>query len=355
MKRPLAEWNNPLQHRIFQEKLGTLADKIARMELISAAIQPYLGITNPKKAQEAIKLLKADLSTGMVGEFPELQGIMGSHYAIAQGIEPEIALAIREHYAPAGPQDLCPQKPLSIHVALVDKLDTLVGFFSVGLEPTASKDPYALRRTALGIIRLIYENELKVSLDDLLSATLRAYSFAPDQEKKIIEKVKEFVQDRLLIYLKPLYSASLLNAVIGKTWDGSITDLSQKLSALKAFLESPEGTDFIIVYKRVANILKRAEFPPDYLLKPELFTSEEEQLFTAIQETKSALETLLTDGPAFNYAKAIQVLGRLKSPLEVFFANVMVQDSNLDLRYNRLSLLKYIESECAKICDLDKL
>ena len=354
MKRPLAEWNKPLSQRIFQEKLGTIADKLERLQKTSVLIQAYFPGVNPRQAQQALALLKADLSTGMVGEFPELQGIMGGHYATAQGMEPEVVQAIRTHYAPAGPQDTCPTEPLSIHVALVDKLDTLVGFFGAGLEPTASKDPYALRRTALGIIRLIHENELEVLLPDLIAAALSAYSFPTETKEKAAAGVKEFLEDRLSVYLKPLYSASLLNAVMGPSWNGSITDLNQKLSALKCFLESPEGPDFITVYKRAANILKQTADFQDPRFERSLFTTEEQQLFDAIQATDQTLKTFL-DIKSPQYGKAIQALSLLKAPLEVFFANVMVQDPDVTRRHNRLNLLKQIETACARICDLGKL
>lgn len=353
MKRPLLDWNKPLTQRIFQEKLGTLADKIERLQKTSALMHSHLPMVNASQSQQAIALLKADLSTGMVGEFPELQGIMGGHYAAAQGISPDIAQAIRHHYAPAGPQDTCPKAPLSVHVALVDKLDTLVGFFGAGLEPTASKDPYALRRTALGIIRLIYENELDVTLDTLITAALTPYSFSSATKEKTAIAVKEFLEDRLNVYLKPLYSASLLNAVMGPQWNGSITDLNQKLSALKSFLESPEGPDFITVYKRAANILKQGDIQ-DPRFDPSLFTPEEEQLFHALTSTDQALKGFL-DPRTPQYGKAIQALSLLKAPLEVFFANVMVQDPDPTRRHNRLSLLKHIETACARICDLSKL
>lgn len=354
MKRPLEEWNKPLAHRIFQEKLGTIADKINRLKQTSSALLSHFPTLNPQQAQQAISLLKADLSTGMVGEFPELQGIMGGHYARAQGLSSQVAEAIRTHYAPAGPQDTCPTDPLSIHVALVDKVDTLVGFFAAGLEPTASKDPYALRRTALGIIRLIHENELDVRLPDLISAALSSYSFPTATKEKAKAGVKEFLEDRLSVYLKPLYSASLLNAVMGPQWDGSITDLNQKLSALKSFLESPEGPDFITVYKRAANILKQTADFQDVRFDSSVFTSEEQKLFEALQETEQALKIFL-DSHSHQYGKAIHALSQLKAPLEVFFANVMVQDPDITRRHNRLSLLKQIETACARICDLGKL
>lgn len=357
MKRPLIEWAHPLKHRIFQEKLGTVADKIERMKHLSDDLFPHTCKDvsfSKEESQKTIELLKADLSTGMVGEFPELQGIMGSHYALAQGLSLNMARAIREHYAPAGPQDVCPSAPLSIHVSLVDKLDTLVNFFAVGLEPTASKDPYALRRTALGIIRLIHENELNISVDNLLASALTASPCPAPEQAKVAARVKEFIQERLMVYLKPLYSASLLNAAMGKEWDGSITDLNQKLSALKAFLESPEGPDFLTVYKRAANILKQADPRTLPILTPSLFATEEQKLFEAIQETEKTLRAFLSYTPP-HYEKAIHALAGLKAPLEVFFANVLVQDNDLQLRHNRLNLLTRITEECSKICDLEKL
>ncbi|HCI48810.1 MAG: glycine--tRNA ligase subunit beta [Alphaproteobacteria bacterium RIFCSPHIGHO2_01_FULL_41_14] len=354
MRRPLSDWNKPLTHRIFQEKLGTLADKIERLQKTSALLLACFPTVDPKQAEQSISLLKADLSTSMVGEFPELQGIMGSHYAKAQGINPNIALAIREHYAPVGPQDICPKADLSVHVALVDKLDTLVGFFAVGLEPTASKDPYALRRTALGIIRLIHENELPMSIDELIKVALTPYTFPQAKKEKAALKIKAFIQDRLVVYLKQLYSASLLNAVLRQGGNLFITDLNLKLSALKAFLESPDGPDFITVYKRAANILKQEGALKTEEINSQLFVKEEHNLFDAILATQTVLDVCLAD-PTPHYAKAIQTLASLKAPLEVFFSNVRVQDPDPLLRHNRLSLLKRIEVACSRICDLEKL
>lgn len=352
-KRPLLEWADSLKKRVFQEKLGTISDKINRMQQLSDLLSSLLKV-DPIEAREAIKLSKADLSTGMVGEFPELQGIMGSYYATAEGLSPSIAQAIRDHYAPAGPQDRCPTAPLSIHVSLIDKLDTLVNFFAIGLIPTASKDPYALRRTALGIIRLIHENELDLSIDELLTVTMGVSNHTSSTDSPLKTTIKEFIHDRLIVYLKPLYSTSLLNAVMGQEWDGLITQHDQKLTALKTFFESLEGADFITVYKRAANILKQSSLPSDPTLHPSLFGEEEERLFRAIQETKSSLNAILTQ-PQPDYMQAIKALVHLKPYMESFFAHVLVQDTDPNQRYNRLNLLRCIEEECLKICDLEKL
>lgn len=353
MKRPLLDWTAPLTHRVFQEKLGTVADKINRMQQMSDLLAPLLNV-DARDAREAMALLKADLSTGMVGEFPELQGIMGSHYAAAQGLSSSVVQAIRDHYAPAGPQDQCPKAPLSIHTSLIDKLDTLVNFFAIGLVPTASKDPYALRRTALGIIRLIHENELSLSIDELLTIAMTVSNHTAAEDKILRKTIRDFIQDRLVVYLKPLYSASLLNAVLGKEWDGLITQHDRKLSALKAFFESPEGTDFITVYKRAANILKQTSLPTEQGVTPQLFGTEEKNLFNAIQKTEETLNSVLKDAQP-NYTQAIRALAHLKSPMESFFANVLVQDQDTDRRHNRLNLLRRIEEECLKICDLAQL
>jgi glycyl-tRNA synthetase beta chain len=353
MKRPLLEWATPLSRRVFQEKLGTISDKIKRMQEMSDLLAPLLTV-DPQEARETMALLKADLSTGMVGEFPELQGIMGSHYAIAQGLPSTVAQAIREHYAPAGPQDQCPKAPLSIHASLIDKLDTLVNFFAIGLVPTASKDPYALRRTALGIIRLIHENELSLSIYELLTIAMTVSAHTNADDHALRKTIREFLQDRLMVYLKPLYAASLLNAVMGTEWDGFITQHDRKLSALKAFFESPEGTDFITVYKRAANILKQAPLPPTQETHAHLFGPEEKALLDAIQTTEETLNSVLKTAQP-NYIQAIRALAHLKSPMESFFANVLVQDQDADRRHNRLNLLRRIEEECLKICDLSKL
>lgn len=349
MKVPLETHNDPLKNRIFQKDLGTVYDKVKRLQKMVKPLTPHFPHVNENEAETTITLLKADLSTGMVGEFPELQGIMGGYYAKAHGHPDTIAEAIKTHYAPEGPQAPCPQKPLSYFVALVDKIDSLVGFFGVGLIPTASKDPYGLRRLTLGIIRIIYENELTVSIDTLIEASLATHQF---KKSSLKVDLKNFITDRLETYLKNIFDIQHIRAIMGDTWDGSITLMVHKLDALKQFLESPKGADFLVVFERTANILKDQH--PTSSLKESALEAEEKALLKAVDTTEKKLSTVLSN-PIPNYTHAIEAIATLAPPLSVFFNNIMVMDVDPVKKSNRISLLKRVYSACMHICDIQKL
>lgn len=343
VKVPLHKWNASLKNRIFHAELGSLYEKGERLTGLATTLLLHVPLAAAEDAREAAGLLKADLATAMVGEFPELQGIMGSYYAKVQGGEDPIAQAIRDHYAPQGPNDFCPKEPLSVLMALSDKLDTLVGFFGVGIFPTASKDPYALRRTTLGLIRIILENKLDVKLSDLLAAAYAQYGFFKSADQaKTIQLVREFIQDRLKVYFKPLFDPTLINAVLGKKWNGNILKAHEELMALQNFLEKEEGKNLLTTYKRVVNILKQSSDVVDGKIDPSLFEAPEIALYETLQRVQKDLGSL--EGVSIpDYEKIFKVLGNLFQPLTGFFDNVLVQVEDPALRLNRLGVLNLVK------------
>ncbi len=355
VKVPLHKWNHALKNRIFHGELGSIQEKGERLAGLGTTLLLQLPLADTDEAQEAARLLKADLATAMVGEFPELQGIMGSYYAKAQGVKASVAQAIRDHYAPMGPNDFCPTAPLSVLMALADKLDTLVGFFGVGIFPTASKDPYALRRTALGIIRLILENKLDASLPDLIGAAYAQYGFFKREDQaKTTTLVQEFIQDRLKVYFKPLFDHDLINGVVGEGWNGNILKAHEELMALRVFLAEEEGQNLLKAYKRVANILKQSADVTDGTIDPTLFEAPEIALYETLQGVQKELGPLLGSSIP-EYKKIFGVLGRLASPLGSFFDNILVQAEDPSLRLNRLALLGLVRQTMLKAASFEGL
>jgi glycyl-tRNA synthetase beta chain len=351
VKVPLPKWSASLKNRIFHAELGSLYDKGERLKGLGTTLLLHLPLAEAENAREAAGLLKADLATAMVGEFPELQGIMGSYYAKAQGVKASVAQAIRDHYAPMGPNDFCPTEPLSVLMALADKLDTLVGFFGVGIFPTASKDPYALRRTALGIIRIVLEGQLDVKLSDLLMAAYAQYGFFKSADQvKTIQLVQEFIRDRLKVYFKPLFEHDLIGAVLGDKWDGNILRTHEELMALGAFLAEEEGQNLLKAYKRVANILKQSADVTDGTIDPTLFETPEIVLYETLKRVEKDLVPLMGD-----CEKIFTVLGRMNTPLSGFFDNVLVQVEDPSVRLNRLTLLMLVKKTFEKSLSFEGL
>ncbi|HYZ21387.1 MAG TPA: glycine--tRNA ligase subunit beta, partial [Rhodopila sp.] len=232
----------------FQAKLGTQGDRVRRLVRLAETIAPLVG-ADPAKAARAAALAKADLVSGMVGEFPELQGVMGRYYALHDGEPPEVADAIRDHYAPRGPNEPAPSAPVSIAVALADKLDQLTGFFTIGEKPTGSGDPYALRRAALGVIRVIRENVLRLHLRELLSATGTGQDTA--------QSVFAFIIERLIVQLRTEGARhDVLAAVFQAAEDDDLTRLLARTEAVSTFLQTPDGANLLLAYRRAANILR---------------------------------------------------------------------------------------------------
>lgn len=334
---PLEHGLPKLEESVFHAKLGTQFQRVERLVKLSGEIAPKVG-ANPELAKRAAMLAKADLTTGMVGEFPELQGIMGRYYALAQGEPNAIANAIADHYKPLGPTDLVPGEPVAIAVALADKLDTLKGFWSIDEKPTGSRDPFALRRAALGVIRIVTDNNLRFPLDvepDLLS----------------------FFHDRLKVTLRDAGARhDLVDAVIGKD-SNDMLEITERVEALSKLLGSEDGKNLLAGYKRAANILAaeekkdgRAYDAP--VAEEQLKLDAEIALADAIMKADAAVAAKVG---ANDYQGAISALATLRQPVDAFFEAVLVNDADPAVRANRLNLLAKLRDTMRLVADFSKV
>ena len=362
LKTPLEERVKDLDRVTFFEGLGSIGKRVERFESLANDLGRYVK-TDVSAARRAAKLCKADLVTGMVYEFPELQGLMGRYYALAQGESAEVANAVRDHYKPAGADDDAPMAPVSVIVALAEKIDVLHGFFAIGELPTGSKDPFALRRAALGVIRIVLDNKLRVKLNELKEGALQLYrnqagqSFGPGS----VDAILPFFHDRLKVYLKDKgHKYDAIDAVLTKA-DGSLEDdlvlIVRKLEALEAFLKTDDGANLAAGYKRAANILKAEEKKgalPEHLEVDEkaLEQPEEKSLFAAL---RSAEEKAAADVSAEKFADAMSALASLRPAVDAFFDKVTVNADDTKLRANRLALLTRFIAATAAVADLGKL
>jgi glycyl-tRNA synthetase beta chain len=299
--------------------------------------------------ERAAELAKADLLTGMVGEFPELQGIMGRYYALHDGEPQAVADAIEEHYRPRFAGDRLPESAISCSVALADKLDAIAGLFSIDQQPTGDKDPFGLRRAALGIVRILVEKQLPLSLDDLAKA-----AFGPFDNKVPVE-LMAFIYDRFTGYLRELgYSTLQVEAVLSKH-PVNLGVVPQQLEAVKAFQTLPEAESLAAANKRVANILKQAESKGESFADAgltELKEPAERALLEAIRETSAKARPLFERGDYAGYLKSFAVL---KAPVDAFFDKVMVMVEDEKVRRGRLALLRDLREAMNRVADISKL
>jgi glycyl-tRNA synthetase beta chain len=324
----------------FHAKVGTQGERVERIRALAVELAPLVG-ADPALAARAAVLAKADLQTEVVGEFPELQGAMGRKYALLQGEDAGVAAAIEEHYRPQGPSDVVPADPVSIAVALADKLDTLVGFWAIDEKPTGSKDPYALRRAALGVIRIVVENGIRLNL---LQAT------GGDRD------LLSFFHDRLKVYLRDKGARhDLIDAVISPESDDLLVVVS-RVAALGIFLDSEDGKNLLAGTKRAANILAAEEKKGTAIAEavdPVLFRQDEEgALFEAVAhaEHQAGEAIAMQDFPA-----AMQALAALRRPVDAFFEAVLVNDEDSFVRANRLALLARIRDATGQMADFSKI
>ena len=342
---------------VFHAKLGTQGQRVARLERLARMLAPMLG-ADANTAARAAKLCKADLASGMVGEFPELQGVMGGYYAAAEGAE--IATAIAQHYRPLGPGDAVPAAPVAATVALADKIDQLVGFFDVGEKPTGSGDPFALRRAALGVIRILREGGFRLPLRDVLPhhltyvrmtrATLGAQEMAPAAE--MVAELLAFLFDRLRVQLRAEGArADIITAAIGD--DDDILRVLARAEALRGLIETDTGAALLAAYKRAQNIL-RAETKKGFAAgapDPAGFAATQETaLHSAILAARDAAATHLA---AEEFSAAMTSLAALRAPLDAFFEGVLVNDPTH--RDNRLRLLSALVDAMHQVADLSKI
>lgn len=346
-----------LAERIFHAKLGSMLDKAARIEALAAFIAPSVkrGDLNLELARRAARLAKADLSSGMVGEFPELQGLIGRYYALHDHEPPEIADAVAEHYAPLGPSDRCPAAPVSVTVALADKIDTLVGFFGIDEKPTGSKDPFALRRAALGVIRLILENRLRLPLLQVFAAAGRPFpAAAPETGQALLD----FFADRLKVHLREQgVRHDLIQAIFALGGEDDLVRLLARVAALDEFLKTEDGANLLTAYRRASNIVRIEEKKDgrshDGMPDPGLFRQDEEQEVASCLGDVEALTSEALCGEAFG--TAMTALARLRLPLDEFFDRVTVNCEDTGIRQNRLRLLSFIRRTFHRLANFSQI
>ncbi len=345
---------------VFHEKLGTQAERIERIARLAAEIAPLVG-ADVAEASEAARLAKLDLVTEMVGEFPELQGLMGRYYAAAEGKSPAVAAAIEEHYKPQGPTDRVPTNPVSIAVALADKLDTLTGFWAIDEKPTGSKDPFALRRAALGVIRIVLENGLRLTLSKRLSAHAAKLGRTTTESSVVADDLLAFFHDRLKVQLRDSGARhDLVDAVLAagaeRAANDDLLDIVRRVEALGAFLATEDGRNLLAGTRRAANILKAEEKGGerfDGAVDPALLVEDEEKVLAAAIDVALPAAEAAVAGE--DYAGAMAALATLRVPVDAFFEKVLVNADDAAVRANRLRLLASIRSATRAVADFSKI
>jgi glycyl-tRNA synthetase beta chain len=350
-----------LKERVYYEKLGSVYDKAERMELIAQdlALRPNTGLsTDVDRVRRAARLAKADLSTGMVGEFPELQGVIGRYYALHDGEDPRVADAIAEHYKPLGPNDTCPTAPESIVVALADKLDTVAAFFRIGERPSGSGDPFALRRAALGIIRIILENGLRLPLSSvLLIAADPGPPFTYENPRPLVGSLTHFIGDRLWVHLRGQGVRHDLIAAVFAIEEDDLIRLLARVNALQAFLHTDDGSNLLTAYRRASNIVSieegrdnRRYNDADY--DPRGSQGEERALSLALNQVAGEVREFVKEE---RFEDAMAALAKLREPVDAFFDKVTVNTDEAALRENRLRLLSRIRAVMNQVADFSQI
>ncbi|HRL25097.1 MAG TPA: glycine--tRNA ligase subunit beta [Brevundimonas diminuta] len=351
-------WNAKLKDVTFHAKLGTLAERVDRIAALAREIAPLVG-ADPAQAEQAARLSKADLASGMVGEFPELQGIMGGYYARLAGQPDAVADAIRDHYKPQGPGDTVPTAPVTVAVAMAEKLDTLVGFFAIDEKPTGSKDPYALRRAALGVIRLVLENGVRASLTKLThpAVVMIVSGRNLSMDKANSTSLLAFFADRLTVLLRDKGQRHDLVAAVFALGDDDLVRIVRRVEALAAFLATDDGANLLAGYKRAAQLLKAEEKKgplPEGAVATGLPNqpAEETALAFAAAAAASAVDAALE---AEDFAAAMTALAALRGPVDAFFTAVMVNSDVAEERENRLKLLVQVRGVMNRVADFGQI
>ena len=352
-KKPLEEFNDRLRDAIFQRKLGTVYEKVERVSALAAYIADLIGCDSDE-AKRAGLLCKADLMSEMVIEFPKLQGTMGRYYAQHCGESKNVATAIEEHYLPRYSGDRLPETEIGQSVALADKLDTLLGIFAAGEKPTGVRDPFALRRAALGVLKIIIEKQLDLDLEELLAVAAGQY---PDTlaAKQVIEEVLDFILTRLKAEYEDAEQAFTPQqvAAVMVCKPTRPVDFDQRIKAVREFSALPEADALAAANKRTANILKQAKINTRLQLDNKLLQeSAEKDLYSAMQTLLPEVEPLCQQG---KYAEALQKLAALHNPVDRFFDEVMVMTDKKSIRHNRLALLGELKNAFSQIADISQL
>ena len=335
---------------VYHRKLGSQIERVQRMQLLAGNIARQLG-ADAAVAERAAWLCKADLLTAMVGEFPELQGIMGRYYALHDGEPASVADAIEQHYRPRFAGDALPQTPEACAVALADKLDTLVGLFGSGEQPTGEKDPFALRRQALGVLRILMEKRLPLSLSRMLGDAAAGYRDLKTLMTHV-EDLRPFLMERLRNLLREQgYEANEVDAVVSQSPD-RVDLVPARLDAVRAFAALPEADSLAAANKRIANILRQAEAPGTAFDAGLLVLEEEKSLLRAFEATRASFAA---EYEALRYTEALKSLAALRAPVDAFFDKVMVMDKDPKVRANRVAFLGALHGTMNRIADLSKL
>lgn len=384
-KAGMGDWLAGLKSVTFHAKLGSQADRIERIAALAREIAPMVG-ADADLAEEAARIAKADLRSEMVGEFPELQGVMGRYYALAAGRAPEVADAARDHWKPMGQGDAVPTAPVSLAVALADKIDTLTGFWAIDEKPTGSKDPYALRRAALGVVRMVLENGVRLTIQELFKDALAeqvinlawvqnqnhlvsmegygAFKAKHDWETSRYESIEiahdllAFFHDRLKVHLRDEgIRHDVIDAALAKPPADDLALVVARARALAAFLATPEGENLVQGYRRAANILHQAEEKDgvEYRYGADVKfaeTDEERALFEALATAEAAITPALASE---DFAGAMTRMAALRAPIDAFFEAVQVNSENQIIRRNRLNLLHRIVATCGAVADLSRI
>jgi glycyl-tRNA synthetase beta chain len=399
----MSAWVKSLENVTFHNKLGTQAELIERMAVLARELAPMVG-ADADEAEQAARLAKADLSSEMVYEFPELQGLMGSYYAKAAGKSDAVAAAAKEHYAPLGPSDDVPTAPVSVAVSLAEKIDKLTGFWAIDEKPTGSKDPFALRRAALGVIRILVENDISLHMDRFIDAQLVRNKGQSNGDLKanlirdLVEEIAEhgvfgaafktvkarlaegegnaafealgeqvpdksvdllgFLHDRLKVYLKDQgIRHDIIDACIAMEGNDDLTLLVKRARALSETLSTDDGENLIQGFKRANNILTQAEAADgvEYSYGADIKfaeTDEEKALFAALDQAEAAIAPAMA---AQDFTTAMSAMAALRGPIDAFFDAVQVNSDNGTVRRNRLNLLSRIRTTCSSVADLTRI
>ena len=375
-------WAQKLKGVTFHAKLGTLAERVERIAALAREIAPAVG-ADPDLAERAARLAKLDLASAMVGEFPELQGVMGGYYARAAGEPDAVADAVRDHYKPVGPSDSVPREPVTVAVALADKLDTLVGFFAIDEKPTGSKDPYALRRAALGVIRLVLENGVRLPLHQhLRQQAVRLYDWGRFKDRSdgfsrevalvmvdgitpqrpysrrseaVVIDLLAFAAERLKSQLRDEGRRHDLVDAVFAQGDDDLVRITARVEALSGFLATEDGANLLAGYKRAVNILRaEAKKHPDEVIAPHddgaaaVDSPEEQAVADTLRTVAGELEQAL---PSEDWTAAMTSLARLRAPVDAFFERVLVNDPDPAVRLRRLRLLATIQAQANRVAD----
>jgi glycyl-tRNA synthetase beta chain len=348
-KSSIEDWVRQLDDIVFQNTLGSVGDKSRRIANISETLAKETGV-NSLAAKRAAGLCKCDLVSQMVGEFPELQGIMGRYYALQSGETNEVALAIGEHYLPAFSGDRLATQAVGKVVALADRLDTLTGIFATGLKPSGNKDPFALRRAALGLVRILLDGELDIELDRALAIAALALQEQLQVSPQVLLELRQFILERLKHYLREQgYDTNLVNAALDAPL-GTLPDLVARLDALREFMQQDVASSLAAANKRIGNILRKSGLKVSNAIKQDVLVIEEERLlFKEVRRISTDLGLLYKNG---DYTAALTLLAGLSEAIEAFFDKVMVMDDDPDVRNNRLNLLSELKGLFDRIANL---